>query len=358
MEQQDQRNSQPDQPEDTGKQIQQLSTETTRAQETAKRASAQTAHLRFDLEELKQSRRSHGHSLAGLWCFSVILALAVAGMAWYWSSATQGYEEQFTNLPDQQQTIEAVDQKVNERLASWADDWQGFGERLTKIEQRVTSDLQLVRNYAQQQANTVHQLLVDEIDARAQWVQTHIARMESNQESQRVRIAALQEELAGVTAALKGQTEQIEMVRRDANREMDGLYQRVAATRSDLDALAWKSQTGRADFEMSRDAVYEPIPGVKITLKNTNVPNQRVEEGWVQIVPDGRFLGIRSQGIQQPMFFYTQQDSRPYQLVFTRITRDGAVGYLVHPGGLPVANRASEPLPAEAELSASAAEAR
>ena len=165
-------------------------------------------------------------------------------------------------------------------------------------------------------------------------------------------------ELAGVRSELKGQNEQIEQVRRDANREMDGLHERVAATRSDLDALARESAKERVDFELSRGAAYEPIPGVLITLKNTNVSYQRVEDGWVQVVPDGRFLWIRSQGIQQPMVFYTQQDSRPYQLVFTRITRDGAVGYLVHPGGPPVANRASGPRAAEAELTASAAEAR
>jgi len=365
MEQHDTRNTQPNQAEEIAKRVQQLSVETARAEETAERASAQTEHLRFDMEELKEFRRSHGHSLTGLWGFSVVLALLIAGMAWYGYSNAQDYEDRFANLPDYEQTIQAVNQQVNERmnaaeskLASWADNWKGFGDRLTKVEQRVTSDMQLVRSFAQQQANEVHRQLVAEIDNRTEWVQTHMDRMESAQESQRVRIAQLQEELAGVHSELKEQNEQIEMVRRDANREMDGIYERVAATRSDLDALAWESAKERVDFEMSRDEAFEPIPGVIVTLKNTNVPYQRVEEGWVQVVPDGRFLWIRSQGIQQPMVFYTQQDSRPYQLVFTRITRDGAVGYLVHPGGPPVANRASGPQPAEAELSASAAEAR
>jgi hypothetical protein len=178
------------------------------------------------------------------------------------------------------------------------------------------------------------------------------------QESQRARIAELQEELAGVRAELQEQNEQIELVRRDTHREMDGLYERAAATRGDLDALAWESAKERVDFEISGDRASEPIPGVTITLKNTNVSYQRIEEGWVHVVPDGRILWIRSQGVQQPMIFYTQQDRRPYQLVFTRITRDGAVGYLVHPGGPPVTNRASGPLPAEAELTASTSEAR
>ena len=365
MEQHDTRNTQPNQAEEIAKRVQQLSVETARAGESAERASAQTEHLRFDMEELKEFRRSHGHSLAGLWGFSVVLALFVAGMAWYGYSNAQDYEDRFANLPDYEQTIQAVNQQVNERmnaaeskLASWADNWKGFGDRLTKVEQRVTSDMKLVRAYAQEQANEVHRQLVAEIDNRTEWLQAHMNRMETTQESQRVRIAALQEELAGVRSDLRQQGDQIEAVRRDTNREMDGLYERVAATRGDLDALARESSKERVDFELNRDEALEPIPGVIVTLKNTNVPYQRVEEGWVQVVNDGRFLWIRSQGIQQPMFFYTQEDARPYQLVFTRITRDGAVGYLVHPGGPPVANRASGPLPAEAALTASAAEAR
>lgn len=365
MEQQDTRKEQPDQPEDFGKQIKQLSSDTARAQQTAERASAQTEHMRFDMEELKDSRQSHRHSLAGLWAFSAILALVVAGTAWYGYHTAQAYQEGFANLPNYEQPIQALQKKMNDRmnaaeskLASYAGNWKGFGDRLTKVEQRVTSDMKLVRAYAQQQANEVHQQLVAEIDSRTEWLQTHMARVESTEESQRTKMAQLQEELAGVRADLKEQNQQIEQVRRDTNRELDGIYERVAATRSDVDALAWESAKERVDFEMSRDETNELVPGITVTLKNTNVAYQRVEEGWVQVVPDGRFLWIRSQGIQQPMFFYTQEDSRPYQLVFTRITQDGAVGYLVHPGGPPVANRASGPLPAGAELSASAAEAR
>ena len=364
MEQHDVRSTQPDQPEDIGKQVKQLSLETARAQESSKRALSETEQMRWNMEELKEARQSHGRNLVGLWSFFVILLLAGCGLGWYWDGATEGYEERFANLPnhaDYEQAVQAVSKRVDateSKLANSSGNWKGFGDRLTKVEQRVTSDLKLVRNFAQEQANEVQRQLVAEIDNRTEWVQTHMTRMESTQESQRVRIAQLREELAGVRSELKEQNDQIEMVRRDANREMDGLYQRVAATRGELDALAWESTKERVDFEMSRGEANEPIPGVTITLNNTNVPYQRVEEGWVHVVPDGRILWIRSQGIQQPMIFYTQQDSRPYQLVFTRITRDGAVGYLVHPGGPPVANRASGPLPVEAELTASAAEAR
>ena len=365
MEQKDERNTLPEQPEDIERRVRQLSLETARAQDSAKRALSETEQIRWNMQELQDARQTHGRSLAGLWSFFVLLLLAACALGWYWSESTQGFEKQVADLPkqaDYEKAVQAVNKRVDAAegkltILSRAD-WKGFGERLNKVEQRFSADMKLVREFAQAQASHVHQQLVSEIDNRTAWVEMHIARMESTDEAQRVKIAALQEELAGVRAQIRKQNEQIEMVRQDSNREMDGLYQRVAATRGDLDALAWESAKERVDFELNRDATNELIPGVTLTLKNTNVPYQRIEEGYVHVVGDGRYLWIRSHGIQQPVIFYTQHDQRPYQLVFTRITRDGAVGYLVHPGGPPEANRASGPLPAGAELSASVAEAR
>ncbi len=367
MENQDMRNSQAGPPNDVGKRVQQLSLETARAQESAARALSQTEKMRWDMEEFRGATQGRGRGLTGLWGGFAILVLTVNGLAWYGYEAARGYDERFANLPDYAQTIQAVNDRVNEqtaatdsKLESWAGEWKGLRDRLAKFEQRVASDFRMLRSFAQEQAqqhaNEVQRQLTAEIDNRTEWLQMRMTRMESTQESQRARIAGLQEELARVRAE---QNEQLALLRRDTHREMDGLQERLTATRGDLDALAWESARQRVEFEVRREQAFEPIPGLTITLQNTNVPYQRVEEGWVHVVPEGRILWIRSQGIQQPMIFYTQGDSRPYELVFTQLTQDGAVGYLVHPGGPPVAAGALGPLAGEGEeLSASASEAR
>ena len=108
MEKEAMRNAQPEQPEDIGKRVKQLALETARAQDSADRASAQTEHMRLDMEEFKEFRRSQGRSVVGLWAFLVILALMVGGLAWYGFDATQGYAERFADLPNYEQTIHTL----------------------------------------------------------------------------------------------------------------------------------------------------------------------------------------------------------------------------------------------------------
>jgi hypothetical protein len=67
-----------------------------------------------------------------------------------------------------------------------------------------------------------------------------------------------------------------------------------------------------------------------LTLSHTDVSYQRVE-GRIHVIQDGRILWLRGQGIQQPLSFYLQGDQRPYEIVFTRVNQDGAIGYLLMP---------------------------
>ena len=53
--------------------------------------------------------------------------------------------------------------------------------------------------------------------------------------------------------------------------------------------------------------------------------------GRILVVPDGRILWIRDQGVQQPVAFYCHKDERAYEVVFTRVNRDSALGYVVMP---------------------------
>jgi hypothetical protein len=85
-------------------------------------------------------------------------------------------------------------------------------------------------------------------------------------------------------------------------------------------------------------------PGISLTVSDTNVSYQRVE-GRIHVVPDGRILWIRGQGIEQPVRFYSHEDERAYEVVFTRVNKDGAIGYVLMPrwpnAGTPVAGSAS-----------------
>ena len=63
------------------------------------------------------------------------------------------------------------------------------------------------------------------------------------------------------------------------------------------------------------------------------------------MIADGRILWIRGQGIQQPVRFYSHQDERPYEVVFTRVSKDSAVGYVLMPAGTEIVPAAANAIP-------------
>ena len=361
MENQEKLNPQTEQSNNLRKETQQPSVETARSKELAEKALWEAKQARSDVEQYGVEMQGHRRSSRALWGAVAILAIALGAVSWYGYRTAEEHTRQFAKFPAIEESLQAVGQRFNaaeDKFQAWASDWKGVGDRLGKLEKRVTSDFQLAKNYAKEQANEVHRQMVAELDNRTEWLQARLGRIESNEESQRAHLARLQEEIAQTRQEMNQQiAEQIAEVRRETGRDLDNLYQRSAGTRSDLDAMARKLDRRRVDFELAKDANRELVPGISMTLQKTDVSYQRVE-GWVQLIPEGRFLWVRGQGIQQPLTFYKQEDSRPYELVFTRITKDGAIGYLVTPGGQPVDSSASGSSRGEAELASSSVPTR
>jgi hypothetical protein len=85
-----------------------------------------------------------------------------------------------------------------------------------------------------------------------------------------------------------------------------------------------------------------------LKVTDTDVRHQQFS-GWVQLLPESRFLWVNEHGIHQPVAFYRQRDNQPFDLVVTRVTGDSIVGYLLKPAGAaqsagtPVARLESSP---------------
>jgi cytoskeletal protein RodZ len=106
----------------------------------------------------------------------------------------------------------------------------------------------------------------------------------------------------------------------------------VAATGGNLHLLSDGVDRNRIDFRVSRNRTQEVAPGIYLTIKYTDLENQRID-GWLQIAEDGRTVLIRSHDAQKVMSFSTKKDERYRELVFTHIDRNGVSGYLLIPTG-------------------------
>src|SRR5438552_4038931 len=162
-------------------------------------------------------------------------------------------------------------------------------------------------------------------------LQNRVTGVESIQREHSEEVARLRNELAGVRQELAGvreenirhtnQISQIEQAHQATRNDVSGLDRRLSSNQTAVSALSNQVERKRIDFELQNGRTQQVVDRIYVTIKKTDVERQRVD-GWVQIASDGRIVWLRGEGAQNPISFSSRADSRPYQLVFTRVGRD------------------------------------
>jgi hypothetical protein len=199
-----------------------------------------------------------------------------------------------------------------------------MNSRMAKVEQTAGTTLRSAREFAVEQAAKVQHELQAEINTRTQALGENVNKLEASHQEESVR---LQNELASVRAETR---DELARSQQEAGRAIGDLQAEVGRNRDDLDVVARTVERQRLDFEIDRNETSEVAPGLTLTVSGTDVSYQRVE-GRLHVISDGRILWIRGQGVHQPVRFYNSTEERPYEVVFTRVMRDAAVGYVLMP---------------------------
>jgi len=287
----------------------------------------QNPDLREVLEhEEKQQQRHRRNGVLG-----TLLALAlVAGITWF----TYPIWKEHVALPQQlsgtREVLDGVGQRVaaaEDRLQGWADDRDILRAQISDLEKRFRSSLSSARKQTADVASSVGQQLQVELEKGIEPLRTRMAGLETAQEAERARIARIQGEVANLRRDV---TQQIAELREGTSRDVLEVNKRIDGSQGELSRLARLHDRERVTFEVNKSRPSEVSPGISLTINKTDVARQTVD-GWVHLVPDARTLWVSNQKIQQPMVFYTQQDSRSYELVIMRVAEGSAVGYLMVP---------------------------
>jgi hypothetical protein len=104
-----------------------------------------------------------------LWVFVVVLAAALGALAYYGYHMVKNQDAQITQLFGSQSTWSTLGQRADAaetKLQDLAGDWQGMGQRVTKLEGRVAADVKQTRVYAEKLTQQLHQQMIAEMDAR------------------------------------------------------------------------------------------------------------------------------------------------------------------------------------------------
>jgi hypothetical protein len=265
---------------------------------------------------------ARGNSMA-LWIVVVVLAAALGALVYYGYRTVKTQDFRITQAFGSQGTLSTLGQRADaaeNKLHDLAADWQGVGQRMTKLEGRVAADVKQTRLYAQSLTQQLHQQMIAEMDARTSTLDARLRQVESEQ-------TALHAQMAQGETNLK---QDISTVREENRRDLTGVLQQEQSNARDVSSLSQKLNRERIDFEMAKGQTKELIPGISLRIRGMNPAYQRYH-GALWLLQDHRTVWLRDQSVNEPVRFFHKDGGEPYELIVTDVTKKAVVGYLLGP---------------------------
>jgi len=291
---------------------------------------------RHTWDEEEEEHRNRFRASA-LWIAVLLVAAALGGAAWYFYPVLEQQGALPAQLAGVKDTLATAGKRIDatdQRLSALIRAWDAATDQVTKLESKVNSNLQTARKQTQELVVQMQQRVQAELDKRVHGLETRVVRVEAGQESDQVRVAKLEKELASVREEYRQQLVRLEQERdRVVNRvdqQLTGLDQRVEGDTRDLAAVHTQIDRKRVDFEAGLNHSREVAPGITLQVNHTDVSYQRFD-GWVFLMPDRRTVWVHSQNAQRPLVFYSKEDGRSREVVITRVTKYSVVGYVLVP---------------------------
>lgn len=277
---------------------------------------------------------SHGRSGA-LWAVLTVLAVALAVVAGYDYSVFRRHNVQLAQLPGVVDSLTGVSKRLADseaKLSAWSTQQDALGERVSRLETKVTASLHAARK----QTQVMMAQFREELNQRTQVIDARLSRVESANQAEHAELAKLQEQIIGARQEIASTRQEIDGVR---SGELASLGQQETQSQKKLEAISNQLDRQRVDFEVAKNETRELVPGISLRILRTNASYQRFA-GYVVFVPDSRTLWIPDQGVQQPLAFRRKEGGEPYELVVTGVNKRSVAGYMLIPTTAPEGARA------------------
>jgi chaperonin cofactor prefoldin len=280
---------------------------------------------------------ARGKSVA-LWIIVVILAVVLGALVYYAYRTVKTQDLGITQNFGNQGTLSTLGQRADAaetKLHDLAGDWQGMGQRVTKLEGGIAADIKETRRYAETLVQQLHQQMTAEMESRTSTLDARLRQVESEQADQRAQMAQ-------VEANLK---QDISAVREENGRDLTGVRQQEETNARGVSAISQKLERERIDFELAKGQTRELVPGISLRIRGMNPAYQRYH-GALWLLRDHRTVWLRDQSVHEPVRFFHKDGGEPYELVVTDVTKNAVVGYLlspVKPGAATVALDGQQP---------------
>ncbi len=263
-----------------------------------------------------------GQSLV-IWVLVVVLAVVLGALIYYGYHTAKSQDLRITQIFGNQGTLNTLGQRADAaetKLRDLAGNWQGMGQRVTKLEGRLAVDVKETRRYAETLTQQLHQQMTAEMDSRTSALDARLRQVESEQAAQSAQIAQVETNLK----------QDISTFREEHGRDLSAVQQQEETNARGVNALSQKLERQRIDFEVAKGQTKELVPGVSLRIRGMNPAYQRYH-GALWLLQDHRTVWLRDQSAHEPVRFFHKDGGEPYELVVTDVTKHAVAGYLLAP---------------------------
>ena len=268
----------------------------------------------------------HRRRTAGLWTAIATLAVALAVAAGYGYSVISKHNDElaelsarlnsYSGLPQQLNSIEAGLKTLNagqETLAAHVQEMDaGWNSGLNRVRMR-SAELVAYTNRKEHA----------ELNQRTANLNQQIAEVVSREHLELAHIAALEKELANAQ-------QELAIARAGYTQELAALDEQQISSQREIDSLTDELSRKQINFMAEKNHDAEVVQGVSLHLTGTDRTHQRFR-GWIWIEGSRHRIWVRNHPTEFPVVFYTKPGGTAYELVVTKVSREGASGYFLVP---------------------------
>ena len=200
--------------------------------------------------------------------------------------------------------------------------------RVDSLDKKVTA---VQRSASAKPAVTPASPAVAELGNNVAQLNEQIAKLHAQHENDAAQMESLRNELASTRQETAQQLAEVKSgIPQDAMPSVASLQNAVHQNEVGVNSLANKMDRSRQDFEVHEDKVVEIVPGVLLTIRDTNVSRQEIS-GWIYLENDRRVVYLKNHGLLQPITVYGVYGKDSHDIVITRVRKDDAVGFVLSP---------------------------
>ena len=178
---------------------------------------------------------------------------------------------------------------------------------------------QVAKNLAQQQQRQQEELMGGIHGARS-------VADEANTEVQVVRndLLGMKAEVEDTNAHLYETASLLEQTTDDVS-EISG---QVSDNRSEIASLRRMTERDRVRFQLSKSKQMQRVADIQLRLRDTDAKRSKFT---IEILADDKTFVKKDRQVAEPVMFYMGDTAQPYELVITKMEKDGVSGYLARP---------------------------